>query len=81
MSRTDITKTPMYLLERKKTRYTSEQYYNLIGYTNHVTAENKWEYNLAVTCKKYIRALGNTVFLLVRLIMWQNKSEYSIAQT
>ena len=41
MMRTDITKTPMYLLKSKKTLSTSEQYCILIGYTNHVIAENK----------------------------------------
>ena len=41
MTRTDIIKTPMFLLESKETLSTSEQYYILIGWTNHVIAEIK----------------------------------------
>ena len=47
-------------LQSAKVYCTSLQYCILIGYTNHVTAENKWEYNIAMTyCNTYMFGLWN----------------------
>ena len=79
MMRTDITKTPMYLLKSKKTLSTLEQYCILIGMvilimwllrTNKIT--------ILLWRRKYMRALGNTVFLMVRLVMWLLRTNQSI---
>ena len=51
--RTDITKTPMYLLKSKKTISTSKQHCILIGQTGQVTTENESEYSIALTQKVF----------------------------